>query len=195
MSTYPHKKNGQPIRYVYTRYIVPIAGVNVEKTVLGDSEKEVDIRSNGTNIELLYNGMVFGTITDEEKAKMVSDWYKKGLPCNAILLAPGDRVNLRFYKDKRIGNEYRTQDVIQLLNYKSEEKQDTITFLENGDELDLEEDDDQETVYVSYAGAQIGKLPKKYAIKYLEEGAYAAFFEKSDMNENDISVPFVRIYW
>lgn len=195
MNVYPLKKNGQPLRYAYTRNIVPMSGVNVAQAVLGNSEKEVDIRPNGANIELLYNGMVFATIPDEEKAKMVSDWEKKGLPCNAILLAPGDKVNLRFYKDKRIGNEYREQDVLSLLSYKSEDKQDTIAYLENGDELDFEEDYEHETVSISSVGNPIGRLPKKYAVKFLEEGAYAVFFEKAEANEENINIPFIRIYW
>lgn len=123
-----------------------------------------------------------------------------GDPYLAVLRAPGDKVSFAFYKDKRKGNEYREQTVTTLTGFKSKAKQQTISLLEKGDELELEEDFNHEgSVIVSYIGDPIGNLPKKTADKFLQDGVYAAFFEKSEEIESSdcemIEKPSIRIYW
>lgn len=196
---YPGQKDGHPLQYSYNRPFTKIPDIDICADVLVDREREVDVQANGDLIELVFNGKVIGTISDSSKAQMVSDWKRKGFPCSAIVLRSCVEVVLRFYRDKRIGNEHRQQNVFALTAYKSDAKQDTILCLSPGDELDLEEDwDHEDSVIVLGIGEPIGKLPKKYATKYLNEGAYCAYFEKYeevDDEYNYIVKPFIRIYW
>ena len=196
---YPGQKDGHPLQYSYNRPFTKIPGIDIRADVLVDREREVDVQANGDLIELVFNGKVIGTISDSSKAQMVSDWKRKGFPCSAIVLRSCVEVVLRFYRDKRIGNEHRQQNVFALTAYKSDDKQDTILCLSPGDELDLEEDwDHEDSVIVLGIGEPIGKLPKKYATKYLNEGAYCVYFEKYeevDDEYNYIVKPFIRIYW
>ena len=128
--------------------------------------------------------------------KKEGDFKKKGLPCHALLLSNGEEVNLRFYKDKRFGNEYREQTVCKLTGCKSESKQETISFMDIGDEVDLEEDyDHDDAVIASYQGDPIGKLPKKVALRFLQEEAYAAYLEKLEQDDEFRDIPHIRIYW
>ena len=196
---YPGQKDGHPLQYSYNRPFTKIPGIDIRADVLVDREREVDVQANGDLIELVFNGKVIGTISDSSKAQMVSDWKRKGFPCSAIVLRSCVEVVLRFYRDKRIGNEHRQQNVFALTAYKSDDKQDTILCLSPSDELDLEEDwDHEDSVIVLGIGEPIGKLPKKYATKYLNEGAYCVYFEKYeevDDEYNYIVKPFIRIYW
>lgn len=195
----PEQKDGHPLQYSYNMAFTQTPGINVRTDVLVDCEREVDVQANGDLIELVFNDKVIGTISDSSKAQMVSDWKRKGFPCSAIVLRSCVEVILRFYRDKRIGNEWRQQDVFALTSYKSQSKQDMIFSLAPGDELDVDEDENYEnSVVVSFSGEPIGKFPKKYALKCLNEGAYGVFFEKLEMTDGeyqDIARPIVRIYW
>lgn len=196
---YPEQKEGHPLQYSYTLPFTKTPGINIQSDVLVDQEREADVRANGKHIEVLFNDQIIGTIDDPSKAKMVSDWEKKGFPCSAIILRSCTEVVLRFYRDKRLGNEWRPQDVFALIAYKSSSKQEMILSLSSGDELEFEEDWDHEnSVIVLCMGEPIGKLPKKYAEKYLSEGAHSVYFEKCEevADEYDYIVkPFIRIYW
>lgn len=197
---FPLKKDGHPIQYAYALHVDPAPGVDLIGDIIRDEEKFVIPSPTKDEIVLSYEDTLIGTIRSTEKAAMLSDWIKKGLPYDAILRADGKTVNLRFYKDKRTGNEYREQTVVALVGYKSQTKQDAISFLETGDELDLEENYAREdAVDVLCDGIEkIGSLPKKVAQRVIEEGAYAAFYEKGEEQETDngdIIKPYIRIYW
>lgn len=196
----PTKKDGHPIQYAYVLDIDPADGVDLFDDIIQDTEKFVIPSPAGNEIILIYEDKLIGKISNPEKAKMLSDWIKKGFPYDAILRADGKTINLRFYRDKRTGNEYREQTVIAWTSYKSQAKQDALSFLEPGDALDLEENYGREdAVDVLYDGLEkIGSLPKKIAHRVLEEGAYGAFYEKSesqDTDDGEIIKPYIRIYW
>ena len=194
----PSKIDGHPIQYAYIKDFEPQNGIDVTKDILDGEERIVEIHSSNENIELFWNGKIFGIIHDPQKAEMVSDWQRKGLPCHAILLSNGKQVNLRFYRDKRIGNEFREQTIVALSDYKSAAKQEVIEFLENGDELHLVENcdkDDAVDVIPRYDLDKIGSLPKEIAVKYLQEGAFGAFYERGDENDDGVIKPYIRIFW
>ena len=194
----PEKVDGHPLQYEYEREFVPENGVDVVADILNGEERLVDARPAGKAIELSLDGKVFGTIYDDKKAEMLSDWNKKGLPCRVVLLDTGASVNIRFYRDRRVGNEFREQAVVRLTKYKDDYAQQVIELLDPGDELKLEEgsdDDDKEIVEVLSNDEYIGQLPAKATAKYIEEGAYGVFFEKGQEDNDGIIVPYVRIYW
>lgn len=194
---YPRQVSGHPIRYAYVLAFEALDGVDVINDVLAGEEKIVDVKAEGAGINLLLNGKIFGVIRDERKAEMLFDWEKKGFPCHAVLLASGKQVNLRFYQDKRVGNDWREQTVVALTGFKAERKQDEIGVLTPGDEVQLDEDYEKECRVVVYGlmGDTIGALPKKTAERVIEEGAYAAYFERGEEDDEGIVKPFIRIYW
>ncbi len=199
----PHsQKDNQPLKYAYDFDVVPAPGIDVIKDILGTAEKYVKPVPAGNEIVLRYDGRVFGKILDHKKAEMLADWIRGGFPFEAILRTNG-KVNLRFYKDKRKGNEFREQTVTALTAFKSESRQTIIGFLEPGEELEPSENfERQDTVDILYMGIdKIGSLPKKLAQRYINEGAYGVFYEKGEDTEDvdkygdPVIRPYVRIYW
>ena len=192
---FPKRLDGAPIYKVYVLDISPAPGVDLLHDVLRGEERILNVRANGSLIEVLNDGSVVGTIEDPKRAEMLSDWERKGLPSHCILLSNG-KVNLRFYKDKREGNSFRKQDVVSLTAYRSDDSQYIISLLENGDELDVEEDLDKDNVlHITYDGDRIGNLPKKIAEKVFSEGCYGVFYEDGEEDDDGIVKPSVRIYW
>lgn len=102
----------------------------------------------------------------------------------------------RYRKDRRAKNEWRQQDVVPLVLYESPAKQSLISLLKNGEELHLEEVySDIDYVEILADGDEIGRLPKKYEDRCLEEGAHSAYLEYTKLDETGKLKPFVRIYW
>lgn len=197
---FPTVKDGHPIRYAYELEIEPVPGLDILHDILNGSEKIIKAIPAGDAITLRDNGRVLGRILDPQKAEMLMDWIQKKLPYDAILLASGHTVNLRFYQDKRMGQDHREQTVIALTGFKAMSKQDAIDFLDPGEEVELEENYNREDAVDVLANGidKIGSLPKKIAQRYLEEGAYGAFFEKGEPIEDDngnYTKPYIRIYW
>lgn len=197
MGVYPAQVNGHPLRYTYVFAFEPLEDVNITKDILAGEEKVVDTRPTDAGIELSLSGRVFGLIQDKRKTEMLFDWERKGFPCHAILLASGNQVNLRFYQDRRIGHEWREQTVVALISFKSESKQDGISFLTSGDELTLSEDYEKEcrVEVTTPTGEVVGALPKKAAERFISDGAYAAYFERGEEDEDGVIKPFIHIYW
>ena len=193
---FPKRVDGHLIQYAYGMNFTPLEGVDVTRDILNGEERLVEVVSNGSIIDLYFNERKFGYIQDQSKAQMVFDWKYKGFPCHAILLSSDNKVNLRFYRDKRIGNETREQTIVALISYKSVRKQEIIEFLENGDELIFEENYDKEDAVDIIAECdKIGSLPKKIAVRYLQDGAFGAFYEHGEENDEGIITPYIRIFW
>ena len=117
----------------------------------------------------------------------------------ARLVSSGKSAEIAFYDDPRPRNSFREQQVVELVSYKAEAKQETIAFLKNGDPLTLE-DDEQGRFFVAYCTEEIGKLPKKIEARIEDEGEpWGLFVEELRTEETDegdnIYRPVVRIYW
>lgn len=80
--------------------------------------------------------------------------------------------------------------------FKAESKQDVLSCLEETDELELEENwDKEDSVAVVYMGDTIGNLPKKYAQRYISDGAALVLLDHIEEDDEFIKKPYVRIYW
>lgn len=195
---YPFSVGSANLRYKYEKEIVGVDSGSV-KRVLGNAEKVVDVRSGGGKIELQFNGETFAYVPDGGKLlEMVEDYEKRDDPVNAVLLADGRHINLRFYRDLRKGAENREQEVFKLSAYGSSDAQDAIACVGPGDEVSADEDNGWK-VFRAFSTECIGKLPSKIARRAEEEGAYALYYERTDEEINDncetVFVPYVRIYW
>lgn len=135
-----------------------------------------------------------------ERADMMQDWLRRGDPYLAILerinSETGCTVRLVFYRDKKQQYANREQSVVALVSYKSEEKQENIACLNEGDELDAEEDfEKDDCVVVSALLGSIGNLPQKHAKRFIDEGAALVVFDHSEEDDDFKDKLFVRIYW
>lgn len=165
---------GCPLAYNYVLDFTPAEGVDIAQ-LLGGRDLEATVRSIGERIEYIVDGTIVGYTQHEDRARMVSDFERNGEPCLAYIIRSGDKVNLRFYRDRRKGQEWREQEVVELVSYKSRECQENIYYLTNGDPLELDEDD--KPGMVLWRGSPIGKLPAKAFKRASEVGYYGIFFE------------------
>lgn len=182
-------KNGHPLKYSYIFQGVPVDGISIKNDILQNSEKEIDVAQYNDKIELSYNGTIFGYIDNAQKAAMLSDWKKRQLPYEAILLKDCT-INLRFYRDMRIGNDFREQTVTSLINYKRQNVQETLLFMDNdGKELTI--DEDEKGYYID----DLGRFNKQISERFMNEEPYGVFFEEAVEDDNGYLKPYVRIYW
>lgn len=196
----PQHANGQPLLYSYDVEFVPSDGVDVAGEILAGEEKLVQVGYEDDDVILVYEGVTFGRIHDASRAKMVKDYLDRGNPVGAVLRANGVNVMLLFYRDQRIGNEWREQEVVTLQGYKGRAKQEQIEWAEPGDPLEIEEDDEHDgRLNVLHKGEDIGWLPAKVAKRCQDDGPAIVVMEKVeesfDDNEKRVYIPSVRLMW
>lgn len=193
----PEEKDGAPLAYRYSVPFVPsdldavLAAAKAERWYLSAKQigKEIHLFSEETNLGILT-----------ERADMVSDWLKRGEPYLIILervnSETGCTVMLVFYRDKQKYYANREQTVTALTAFKAEAKQDVLSCLGEGDELELEEEwDKEDSAVVTFMGDAIGRLPKKYAQKYISDGAALVVLDHMEEDDEFVKKPYVRIYW
>lgn len=187
----PRKKrmNGLPLAY---NYVLPMEPIQV----LPSEEICADVQAQDDKILYLQGNQVIASSIDAGRAKMVTDFLKKGEAVCAYLMPESNNANLRFFRDRRKGLESHEQQTIPLVGWTSEEKQLNMAGMENGDPLDLVEDDENsEKVDVCFEDASIGRLPASIIKRMQEEDPYGVFLEKLEDQENGSQKPIVRIYW
>lgn len=194
----PEKKDGASLAY---RYSVPFSPSNPDALLSAAKEKRwyLSAKQMGREIHLFSEGTDLGVLN--ERADMVSDWIRRNEPYLIILermnSETGCTVMLVFYRDKQKYYANKEQAVTALTGYKSEDKQAAILSLNAGDELEAEEDYEKEgRVLVSDMGEAIGSLPKKYAERFISEGASLIIFDHGEEDEeNSVTKPFIKIFW
>lgn len=131
-------------------------------------------------IKILCNDIFLGYVYKGKEQDMIHDWIKKSQPIYAVVTSIDKENNnikfyIAFYKNpfenierfekiktklikisKKIGDDYNRQDVCQ--------------FLERGEQLELEYDDDTETfVAKTEDGEEAGELSKAISKKIMEK--------------------------
>lgn len=191
----PSRKDGAPLIY---NYRVKITVTDEDCLRRHHAEKDWSFTPKDINgdIHLFLGNDDIGILVD--RVDMLRDWLRRGDPfllCFENLSEEnGCFGHIAFYRDKRKGNEWREQTVVSLISYKSGEKQEVIEYLNEGDEVQIEEEDD-DNVIITSNDEMIGKLPKKYVRRCVEEGVHSAFIEKLEYDEGGKMQPFIRIYW
>ena len=170
----PYKKDGAPLAY---KYNVSFSLSDVGISDIFKNQPQLIAKQIDQDIHLFSGDIDLGVLI--ERADMVSDWLRRGDPYLAVVnqvINESCHITLAFYRDKQKQYEGREQTVTALTGYKAEQKQDTITCLTAGD--------------------VIGSLPKKYAVRFIKEGAALIIFDHYDEDEDTfIAKPFVKIYW
>ena len=200
----PKLKDGCNLAYRYSG--VEIDELNYDEAIKAATEKSQQLTAQllDEKVVLQHNGIAIGSIAESRRADMLRDWIKNEEPYLDYL----ENVNteskrgvafLAFYRDKRAKLSHRENDVVKLVRFTGYLQQLAIESRQHGEELSLMEDtDDNGKEYVSvFAGwDEIGRLPAKYANRYMDEGAAGCFFEYDEYDEEkDKNIPFVRIYW
>lgn len=190
--------DGAPLAYNYVLPFVPASLPNTNGV-----EIEADVKSTEDTIEYWVAGVLAGHTQDRTKAEMVRDFISKGEPCIAYILPDRTNVNLRFFRDRRKGQEWRKQTVIVPVNYKGSNQQEIISCLREGEPLLLDEDEKPGTIFSH--GDPIGKLRAADIKRTDEIGIYGLFVEKIEktkittdeysMESKTVYVPHIRIIW
>lgn len=165
---------------------------------------ELTPRLSGNTVQLYFNGALVGAAAF--KYDMFADWISRGDPLKVYLLeADRDagvfRAAVDFYQDRRKKHSWREQSTVALTAFKSRAKQEIISLIAEGQELDLGDTfDESKPIPVTYRGEPIGNLTANASRKVRDEGASLIVFEKTELagetdDGDDIEQPFVRIYW
>lgn len=155
-------------------------------------------------VQLYFNGVLVGATAF--KFEMFADWIGRGDPLRVYLLeADRDagvfRAAVDFYQDRRKKHSWREQSTVALTAFKSRAKQETISLLAGGQELELDDTvDESKPIPVTYRGDPIGNLTASASRKVRDEGVSLIVFEKAELADeaddgDDVEQPFVRIYW
>ena len=194
----PQKLQDTPIAYRYHDVKITSQNPEVYRCILNTGNLTLNAVSNQGEFVLQYQDQYYCKINNPKIYNMLSDWINNNEPYLIYANTP-DTVYIVFYRDKRKKLSGRECSIVKLTAYSSTSKQDVISFLEPTEELILCEDYDSngnDIVIVEGEGEEIGRLPKKTANKYLEEGAAGCFFHHDEYDdEKDKYIPYVEIYW
>lgn len=192
----PSLVDNLPMVYKYPN--ISVSDVNREclREMVQQKDFEASL-SKGEHGEVFLkrNGNIIAKL--EDKVEMCIDWITKGLPvfCQFVAFQAGkEKVALFFYKDQESALSNNKHDIVKLTACMSSEKQETIAFLENGQNLFIDIDDNDKPYVRDIDYQPIGNLPAKYARLYEEDAICGIFFDHSETKEDDKEIPFVRIY-
>lgn len=199
----PNTKDGAPLAYTYNRQEILELNFDVAMSAANKNEWELTAELVADQIVLYSLGEKIGVLGGK-RVDMMRDWLVRKDPY-IIYLEGIDSENkkaiafLAFYRDKRKMMSYREQSTVKLTSYKGAEKQMIISMIDDGAELSFSEGFNEKTgseyIEIESDGLGIGRLPKKYADKYIEEGAAGCFFDHYDFDDNGDYIPYVTIYW
>lgn len=200
--TAPSIYQGCPMVYMYPNISVSNVNKDCLRTMVNRKDFEVVLyKGDLGEIFIKKYGITIAKL--EDKAEMCSDWIDKGLPliCQFAAFQNGkEKVALFFYKDQESALANNKCDIVKLASCMSAEKQEIIAFLEKGQKLFIELDDNNKPYVRDIEYNPIGRLPAKYQRLYEEELICGIFFDHSekkvseDLDEDDKEIPFVRIY-
>lgn len=184
--------------YCYTR--VPIVDVYREELanmVACESYNLAPVLTYNGSIALLHDGVVVAHLGD--RLQMCKDWMKRGDPirCEVTGFRTGsEHVVLAFYRNEEARLSAHESFIVKLTSYSSGEKQDTICGTMPMEKLVCEEDceADGKVNVTDTAGAPLGRLPKKYADMFFDDGFAGIFFDHYNENDEGKLIPFVKIY-
>ena len=189
------------IKFVPTDKTYQIAEQMIDKN---DIELNFKIGSGG-RIHIEKYDTDIGVVLD--RTDMINDWIKRNDLIKCWLSKIGDNENIlavAFYRNEQSHLKYCDTDIIKLTHCYSEDSQMQISCLEKGVKLEFDDnydlldynDFESKNIWVVSHAQSIGKLPKKYANKYIDEGAKAIFLDHVEYDEEkDKETPYVIVYW
>lgn len=195
--------NGKHLSY---EYIADFTPVNLEAvhSLIEDTSLQTNHQFKWElgdgKVKLLYGGEYAGDLYF--KFDMFSDYARRGDPVVVYLKKVDDmageyEVEIAFFRDKEKQYQYREQTVVALTAYKKEDRQDIISTMEPGDEIEVEYDSEKDK-YVAVYGDIIGTFPAKIGERLEEQDPTFVIFDSADETEDGDEIiykPYVKIYW
>ena len=184
--------------YCYTR--VPIELVDrfaLQEMVDSDTYGLTPVLSANNTIDLFHGDRYIAQLS--AKADMCTDWLRRGEPirCEITGFRYGqEHVTLAFYRNEAARLKHRQSVVIRLTAYTAEENQNGIFASTPGEKLTCADDEDTygKVNVLDYCQDPLGRLPKKYADLFFEEGFAGVFFDHADEDDEGKLIPYVKIY-
>ena len=194
----PSKIKGIPLAYRRYKTAIISQDTSVYERMQKSGDFSIFAEEENGKILLYYHEELYAIVNDEQTETMIKDWIRNKEPLLIYANSP-DTVYVALYRDKRKKMTDREHEVVKLTAFSSNAKQETISFLEDGEELDIEEDYDtngNNIVIVMGQGDEIGRLPKKQANRIINEGFAGCFLDHIETDiEKGKDIPFVDIYW
>ena len=191
-----------PMVYRYPNIsVMNVNRTNLQAMVKLKKFEVLPVKDESGAILLKWDGITVAHLA--EKIEMCSDWLDKQLPLRCEFAAFGagkEKVALFFYKDQESTLQDRQCEIVKLTSCMSTAKQETISFLEEGEKLFIEWDDNDKPYLRDISYNPIGSLPAKFN-KYIDNDLIdGIFFDHTEVKENedwekeDKLIPFVRVY-
>lgn len=194
----PSKVDDIPLAYRRFKTTIISQNASVYETMQKSGDFSLFAEEENGKILLYYHKESYAIVNDEQTEAMIKDWIRNKEPLLIYANSP-DTVYVALYRDKRKKMADKEHEIVKLTAFSSNAKQETISFLEDGEELDIEEDYDNNgnnIVVVMGQGDEIGRLPKKQASRVINEGFAGCFLDHIETDvEKDKYIPFVDIYW
>lgn len=196
----PAMLNGIPMVYSYLIRVSYVDHKALYKMAYqNEFDAEISILDDG-DICLKHNDVYLARLTD--KKDIAADWIKKQLPyiCQFTGFKNGEEcVILHLYRDDELRLKQCQTTTAKLTSCTSEEKQDNIMLLEQGQKLFVEEDDDGKWYVRDVNYHKIGRLPAKFNRMYEDGDLRGMFFDHTETVENangyEYEIPYVRFYY
>lgn len=169
----------------------------------GKYELSINIDENNRIFFSSYSGERIGELVSKSRIPaIIIEYMNQGHPIRTYLtLFSSDesiaRVTIAFYRDDEALYSKREHTSHRLTHCYSAETQDTIlySFFVGGETLDFEVDEDNpETIWVTYDDYRIGALPDDAAKRFAKEGNIG-FYGKTEHDANGMLVPHINLYW
>lgn len=188
--------------YSYIKFPITVLDRTVLQQMYNTDQWNCTFEIDEGIVNIVHNGIKFALITNPQKREMISDWLVRGDPIRCELTGTHygkEHIILAFYRNEEKRLENREKIIIKLISYHSEEKQDGISHLVEGEKLTIKEDEFnfEKVVFevLDWCQEPIGKLPAKYAKMYLDQPFSGVFFDHAEYDEeNDIYIPYIRFY-
>lgn len=166
----------------------------------------VDLRAESSGeVSVLYKEVKISTISDNSKARMVSDFLNRGEMVKAQLDSKSS-LYLGFYKQLLKAVENNESMVFKIVKTAKKDtlfdvpRYENLEDVSNGDLLHLEYDDESESYIVKdFADGELGELSKsdsKKLMKQEDDGIdFSVFATECDINDNDRPIAKVIVYF
>lgn len=206
----PHVLQNTVLLYHYSNipFTPTMEAVNIFLDKMQPTKKyELELRQEAERLFVYYDNEKFGEVNGRQD--MIKDWLGRHDPLLVHVSEFGTGegtflLSIAFYRDEQARWSKKESDIVTLTNWKKYFKEFEECFIahygiDEGEMLDFEEEEENEkdVVYITdNFQNRIGKLPPKYAKRYLVEDASAVFLDHFDYDEEtDNEIPVVKIYW
>lgn len=205
----PYTCEGMERRYHYAsvdvyvpdvqRLRMPGLAVGTPLTLYQEKNNEYDPKA----VALMHNGSIIAYLYRNGRQDMANDWIRKGMPVLAMvseIAADGLKIALAFYdlpKFERMMQANPSPKKYRLVRTASQAVQDVLVSCDEGDELEIEEDEEGRYTLTNYIGDVAGCLSASAAEFVDDNGGperCSVFIAETDYNDSGKLTTSVYIF-